>query len=714
MQVFKRTGHGVFAADGRNAKADLCVQRTEQSTQRLAPAHGVVAKALKIFLEGQVSMVGFQARCHKLCHTFHHGEIRAVIRALLTDKRVKAPRHCRTCFRFAVRHRQLCHHGLRGGHLRFSAEGHQHGACADGGVEALRKALFTAHIQLTHQVFKALCKAFALAARLADNGFCHHSRSVLFRAVGVQKFARDIADDFVIPAHDKARRFCDDRHYRGFKVLGIGKRNKALCFICGHHDGHALLAFRNSKFGAVQALVFFRHGVEVNFKAVCQLADGDGHSSRAEVVAALDEQGCLFCAEQTLQLALDGRIALLHLCAAGFKAFGFVCFGRTRCTAAAVTARASAQQDNHVAGLRFFTAHILLRHCAHHCADFHALCHIARVIPLVYLSRGKADLVAVAGITRGSRRHQLALGQFAGNGFLHGLERVARAGHAHRLIYIAAVGQGVADRAADAGGRAAEGLNFRGVVVRFVFKEQQPRLVYTVIVHGNAHAASVDFVRFIEILQNTFFFEVLAADGAEVHQAHGLIFSRVNVRTQFEIILVRSLNHGVADVHIVQNGAKSSVAAMVGPVGVNHADFRNGRVALFGAEILLTKGNIALVHRQPQPADQLAQCRRGQLAKALQGNHIGRHGVFHGQRLLCLQQCLARLHGVDDVFFNFRHFRRRRRAAEQVNARIRHCGALTAGCPLNTFSSAGCALVKLAGQKLRGKHHVALGNGRVG
>ena len=252
------------------------------------------------------------------------------------------------------------------------------------------------------------------------------------------------------------------------------------------------------------------------------------------------------------------------------------------------------------------------------------------------------------------------------------------------------------------------------MVVRFVFKQQQPRLVHAVVIHADSYAASVDFIRLIEILQNALFFQVLAANGAEIHQAHGLIFARVNIRTQLQIIFVGRFDDRIADIDIIQNGAERGMTAMVGPIGVNHADFGNGRVALLRAEILLAECNVALVHRQSQPGNQLAQCRRGQLAKAFQRCHFGGYGVLHSQRLLCLQQCLAGFHGVDDVFFNFRHFGSRGRTAEQVNARISYRGALAAGRQLNALRRACRALVKLTGQKLSGKHHIALGNRGVG
>jgi hypothetical protein len=63
--------------------------------------------------------------------------------------------------------------------------------------------------------------------------------------------------------------------------------------------------------------------------------------------------------------------------------------------AAAVAARAPAEQDDDVAGLGVSRTDVFLRGRAHHRADLHALGDIAGVVELVHLAGGQADLVAV-------------------------------------------------------------------------------------------------------------------------------------------------------------------------------------------------------------------------------------------------------------------------------------------------------------------------------
>ena len=75
---------------------------------------------------------------------------------------------------------------------------------------------------------------------------------------------------------------------------------------------------------------------------------------------------------------------------------------------------------------------------------------------------------------------------------------------------------------------------------------------------------------------------------------------------------------GVVDLHIVQNGAERGVAAVVGPVGVDHLDLGDGGVPLLGAEILLAELDVAQIHGEALLVDELFQALFLQLVEALQ------------------------------------------------------------------------------------------------
>ena len=144
--------------------------------------------------------------------------------------------------------------------------------------------------------------------------------------------------------------------------------------------------------------------------------------------------------------------------------------GRARCAAAAVAACAPAEQNHNVAALRPLTANVGRRSCGNDRADLHAFGRISGVVELIDDAGGKADLVAVGSITCCGGLADRPLGELAGECFAHGLQGAGRTRQAHRTVDIRAAGKRVTDRTADAGRRAAEGFDLRGVIVRFVLK----------------------------------------------------------------------------------------------------------------------------------------------------------------------------------------------------------------------------------------------------
>ena len=173
--------------------------------------------------------------------------------------------------------------------------------------------------------------------------------------------------------------------------------------------------------------------------------------------------------------------------------------GRAGCAADAVTTRAAAQQDDHIAGRGALAADVVCGRGRHHGAAFQTLGDVALVIDLRHMTGGETDLVAVGGVARGGSLAQLALRQLAGQRLVERDSRVARAGHAHGLMHIGAAGERVTDAAADAGGCAAEGLDLGRVVVGLVFEHQQPVLRLAVDRGGDVDGAGVDLLALVEL-----------------------------------------------------------------------------------------------------------------------------------------------------------------------------------------------------------------------
>ena len=619
---------------------------------------------------------------------------------------------------FALGHGELGHHGLDGGHLVAAAKGHEHRARADGGVKALAQALLAADVQIPGHVPELFGEGFARERHRGHLRVRDQRAGMLFRAVGVQELTADVHDGVALPRHPEPRLLRDLGHHGGFEVFRVGIADEGVGVLRRDHHRHALLALGDGQLRAVQPLILAGHAVQVDVQAVGQLADGHAHAARAKVVAALDQPRHLALAEEALELAFHDGVTLLHLSAAGFQALHLVHLGAARRAAAAVAAGTPAQKDNHIAGRGLLTAHVALRGRAHYRADLQTLGRVAGVVHLVHQPGRQADLVAIGAIPCGSSGHELALGELARHGLGHGHQRVRRAGHAHGLIDVRTARQRVADGAADAGGRAAEGFNLGGVVVRLVFEHEQPRFLAARYVHVDLDGAGVDFLAFVQIGKLSLRLERLGADGGHVHEVHGLgpaLAARVHRLPQRQIALEGGFHRGLFDLHVVQRGQEGRVAAMIAPVGVDHANLGNGGIALLAPEIRLAEGQVVAVHGQAVLLHKGGNFLAVQRVEALQRLDGFGRVVLLAQRLLFGQVGLAALHGVDEVAADAVQLLGRGRAGEEIHARRAHGGPLPLTDQLDALLAARRTRVELPRQVFDGDHRVrALGQTVVG
>ena len=394
VQLLETARHGVLAADGADTQVHLRHQRAQHGGGGLAPALGLVAQLLEVLLERQVHVLVEEAGGHEARHALHHGDVRAGELVRLSEVGVEAPGHAADRGGLAE-HGQLRHHGHGRRQLTRPAERHEHRARADGRVEALGQALVRAHVQVGDQRVHALGQRVARPGALVRPTRQHAHVLVLRRAVAVEEVAAHVHDGGAVPLHAHAR-LLRHRGDRGcLEVLFVRVADELVHVLGRQGNGHALLALGDGQLGAVKAVVLLRHLVEVDEQAVGQLADGHGHAARAEVVAALDQLASVAPTEQALDLALHGRVALLHLGAAAFERFQLVRLRGTRGAADAVAAGAAAQQHHHVARRGRLATHVIGRGGAHHGADLHALRGVTGMVQLVHLAGRQADLVAV-------------------------------------------------------------------------------------------------------------------------------------------------------------------------------------------------------------------------------------------------------------------------------------------------------------------------------
>ena len=245
-----------------------------------------------------------------------------------------------------------------------------------------------------------------------------------------------------------------------------------------------------------------------------------------------------------------------------------------------------------------------------------------------------------------------------------------------------------------------------------VLEQEQPVLVLAVDIALDLDGAGVDLFGLVQILQDTLLLQLLGTNGGKVHHAAGLVLT-AQLSAHSHVAVKGFLHHGVVDLHIVQNGAEGGVAAVIGPVGVDHLDLGDGGVTVLRAEILLAELDITKVHGKAVVRNELFQLLFVQLVEALQHLDRGRHGVLHFQGLLGVQRSLAGLHRVDDIFLDLGHLLIGQGTLQQIDAGRTHQRALALTDELDALGSGVCALVELAGQIFHRKGHTVAG-GQLG
>ena len=159
----------------------------------------------------------------------------------------------------------------------------------------------------------------------------------------------------------------------------------------------------------------------------------------------------------------------------------------------------------------------------------------------------------------------------------------------------------------------------------------------------------------------------------------------------------------VVKLQVLEGGPEGGVAAVVGPVGVNHADLGDRGHAALAGKVALAEGDVREVHGEAQLVDHGLELRLVELQEAVEDLHVGRLGVALAQRGALLEARLARLDGVDDVVLDGCERLVGAGALDYVDLGAAHDGALALGDELDALSGGVGALVKLAGQRLHGE-----------
>ena len=717
VDMLEGARHGVLAADRGKSQLDLHPQGAEQGAEGLAPAAGVVRHALEILLVRIAHVFVARTGRHDLRRRLDNGIGGAVVGAPGGDIGVVAEGHDAGRIGISVR-RELLHRDLRLAALRAASEGHEHRRTADRRVEHLDQTPLREHVVVAQVVGETLGKRCALdlpgkgiaVLHLADAGL-----GIVLRAGAVDELAAQIDHLALALEHAHAARGGYVGNMHRLDVLLAAVTHELLHVARLDDHGHALLRLADGQLRGIQTVVFRLHAVEVDVQTVGQLADGDAHAAGAEVVRLLDQARNLRAAEQPLELALLGGVALLHLAAARLERLSVVLLRGSRGAADAVAARAAAQHDDPVPGLGTLAAHVLGLHGTHHGAYLKALGHIVRMVDLTDVGRGQTDLVAVARIARGGLLRDDALRELARERVAHLLVDISGTRNAHGLVDVAAARQRVADRAAQAGRGSSERLDLGRVVVCLVLELQEPLLGLPVHIDIDIDRAGVVLLRNLQIVQQPLLAEVACADRRDVHQADALVLAAqlaADPQVEGQRILDLLLDEGLLDGDALQLGREGRMAAVVAPVGIEDAQLGFIGIAPLPAEVAHHLAQVVGIHRQPLRGAVALQRIVLHLAETFEhrdGLHLGLLHVAQHREVL-----LARLDGVDVVVADLRQLlvgypvieeQQLRRADAHVGRRVYQ--------PHAVHGRSG-PLVELSGQVLHGDVLAALEVARIG
>ena len=331
-------------------------------------------------------------------------------------------------------------------------------------------------------------------------------------------------------------------------------------------------------------------------------------------------------------------------------------FGGTGRPADAVASRISSEKDDDIARQCLSAYDILARCGGDYSAELHMFGHIAGMIDLFDITGRKTDLVAVGTVSAGCLPCEFALRQLAGDRVAYRYGRIRAAGDTHRLIDVGTAGKRITDRAAKTCRGAAERLDLGRMVVCLVLEHQQPFFGLAVHIDGKHDTAGIDLIRLFLIRQSAFFLETAHRGKRDIHETQRLLLA-AKLLAGLQIVFIRSLDRckqrAAAEFHIRQDRAESRMTAVIGPVCIQHADLRHGRIpVLCISVIILCKKNVRAAHRKTHIAADLLKLFSAHRGETVQDRHVVRYTVLGLQRLRLIQRGFTGIHAVDAVFLN--------------------------------------------------------------
>ena len=247
------------------------------------------------------------------------------------------------------------------------------------------------------------------------------------------------------------------------------------------------------------------------------------------------------------------------------------------------------------------------------------------------------------------------------------------------------------------------------MVVCLILEHEEPVLILPIHIDSHADAARIDLLGFVEILELALRAQRFHADDGDVHQGHIPLVALVECPAVIRIALIgldnRQGEGPVLDVHGVNRRGKRRVAAVIRPVGVDHAQLRDRRrTVLRIAEILLNEFEIRLTHRKAVLFVKTLELTAREPGELREDLHVRRqHNPTLERRRRC-KRGLAALYFIDQIGFDLLIDTIIELSDQYDHACRTHIGALPLRYELHALRRSCCRRIKLPRQGFDCEH----------
>ena len=139
--------------------------------------------------------------------------------------------------------------------------------------------------------------------------------------------------------------------------------------------------------------------------------------------------------------------------------------------------------------------------------------------------------------------------------------------------------------------------------MRFVFEHYQPLFRFAIDFDRHNDGAGINLFGLVKVSQLAFLAQLLHADNSNIHERYrALSILAVNLVTSSHIFVISllyrlSINAG-NNIYVLNLRHEGGMTAVVRPIGIQHTDFGNGRLAMLFIEIFLAPEQILQAHSQ--------------------------------------------------------------------------------------------------------------------